>query len=77
VASAIWLAVKDLDDVTIVKKSTYGSRYNQYYVDSADDAILTDYVTTSTSASATTGSASCRSTPRISGDYLNCEIYEN
>ena len=43
VASALWLAVKDMDGVTITKMSTYGDKYNQSYVDDADDAILTDY----------------------------------
>lgn len=43
VASALWLAVKDMEDVTVTEKSVYGSKYNQSYVDSADDAILTDY----------------------------------
>ncbi len=43
VASAIWLAIKDLDNVTVTEKHTYGSRYNQSYVDDPDDAILTDY----------------------------------
>ena len=43
VASVLWLAVKDLDDISIVEKSTYGSRYNQDYVASSADAILTDY----------------------------------
>jgi vancomycin resistance protein YoaR len=43
VASALWLAIKDRGDVTVTEKSTYGSRYNQSYVASADDAIVTDY----------------------------------
>lgn len=43
VASAIWLAAKDADDITVTKVSTYGKRYNQTYVDDPDDAILTDY----------------------------------
>ena len=43
VASALWLAAKDADDITVTKVSTYGKKYNQSYVDDADDAILTDY----------------------------------
>ena len=43
VASALWMAIKDMDNVTVTDKTTYGSRYNQSYVDSADDAIVTDY----------------------------------
>ncbi len=44
VASALWLAAKDMDGITITKKYTYGDKYNQSYVDDPDDAILTDYV---------------------------------
>lgn len=43
VASVIWLAIEDMDDIVIVEKSTYGKRYNQDYVGSSADAILTDY----------------------------------
>ena len=42
-ASTIYLAVKDLDFVTVTEKRTYGKSYNQSYVASADDAIVTDY----------------------------------
>lgn len=43
VASAVWLAVKQMSDVSVIEKSTYGKRYNQRYVESAADAIVTDY----------------------------------
>ncbi len=43
VASALWLAAKDADSITVTKVSTYGEKYNQSYVDDPDDAILTDY----------------------------------
>lgn len=43
VASVVWLAVKDLDCVEILEKGTYGERYNQAYVDDAEDAVVTDY----------------------------------
>jgi vancomycin resistance protein YoaR len=43
VASALWLAAKDADGITVTKVSTYGKKYNQSYVDDPDDAILTDY----------------------------------
>ena len=43
VASVLWLAVKDMDGMTVTEKSTYGSRYNQDYVASSEDAIVTDY----------------------------------
>lgn len=43
VASAIWLAIKDNNDIKIIEKSTYGKRYTETYVDDGDDAIVTDY----------------------------------
>ena len=43
VASALWLAIEDLDAIEILEKSTYGNRYNQRYVSDSADAILTDY----------------------------------
>ena len=43
VASALWLAVKNAGDITVVEKSTYGEKYNQSYVSNSADAILTDY----------------------------------
>lgn len=43
VASALWLLIQDDPDFVIIAKSTYGSKYNQAYVDSSSDAILVDY----------------------------------
>ncbi|MBQ3079146.1 MAG: VanW family protein [Clostridia bacterium] len=43
VASVIYMAVKDLNCIRITDKSTYGSRYNQSYVQNSADAIVTDY----------------------------------
>jgi len=43
VASAIYLATKQIEGVSYLEKETYGRKYNQSYVSSADDAILTDY----------------------------------
>ena len=43
VASVIWLAVKDLNTISVIEKSTYGKKYNQSYVSNSADAILTDY----------------------------------
>ncbi len=42
-ASAIYLAAEDLDQLEIEEKHSYGDRYNQSYVDDADDAVLVDY----------------------------------
>ena len=43
VASALWLAIEDIEGIDIVEKTTYGEDYNQTYVESAYDAIVTDY----------------------------------
>lgn len=77
VASAIWLAIKDLDNVTIDEMSTYGSRYNQSYVDDPDDAILTDYAAGTDFAFTYDGDGELSIYTEVSGDTLTCEIYEN
>ena len=77
VASAIWLAIKDLDNVTIEEMSTYGSRYNQSYVDDPDDAIVTDYAAGTDFAFTYDGYGEVSIYTQVSGDTLTCEIYEN
>lgn len=74
VASAIWLAVKDLSDVVIVEKSTYGSRYNQNYVDSSADAILTDYGAGTDFSFRYMGTGSITIETYVSGDALVCRV---
>lgn len=44
IASALWLAVRDMDDIEVIKKTTYGSSYSQSYVGDPDDAVRTDYL---------------------------------
>ena len=43
VASALWMLIQDRSDFVVVAKSTYGKQYNQSYVETSADAILTDY----------------------------------
>ena len=43
VASAVYMAVKNLSCVDVTELRTYGAAYNQTYVDSPDDAVATDY----------------------------------
>ncbi|HIU47683.1 MAG TPA: VanW family protein [Candidatus Fimadaptatus faecigallinarum] len=43
VASSIWLAIKNMDDIEIIDKHTYGKKYSESYVESSSDAIVTDY----------------------------------
>ena len=77
VASALWLAVKNLDCVAVVSKSTYGSRYNQSYVRSSNDAILTDYAAGTDFSFRNTGSQPLTIAVFVSGDELCCEIYQD
>ena len=77
VASALWLAVKNLDCVAVVEKSTYGSRYSQSYVSSSNDAILTDYSADTDFSFRNTGSEPLTIAVYISGDELCCEIYQD
>lgn len=77
VASVIWLAVKNLDTIAIMEKSTYGSRYNQNYVSSSNDAILTDYNGGTDFSFRNTGWDSITISTYVSGDMLFCDIYQN
>lgn len=75
VASAVWLAVKDLPDVSIVEKSTYGKQYNQSYVESSADAILTDYNAGTDFSFRYTGSGSLTIYTALEDTTLRCEVY--
>ena len=75
VASALWLAVKNLDSVAIVQKSTYGSRYNQDYVASSNDAILTDYSNGTDFSFRNIGDEAITISTWVSEDTLYCVIY--
>ena len=77
VASAIWLAVKNLDGVAIVEKSTYGGRYNQSYVASSNDAILTDYSGGTDFSFRNTGAQPLTIATYVQNDVLYCDIYRN
>ena len=77
VASVIWLAVKNLDCIAIVEKSTYGSSYSQNYVSSSNDAISTDYNNGMDFSFRNTGSAPITISTYVTGDMLCCDIYLN
>lgn len=76
VASVIWLAVKNLDSVTILEKSTYGNRYNQNYVSSSNDAILTDYNNGTDFSFRNIANEPLTISIYVSGDMLYCDIYQ-
>ena len=75
VASALWLAIKDSDDFSIVEKSTYGNRYNQDYVDSSADAILTDYSAGRDFSFRYIGDGRATIYTYLADDWLYCDIY--
>lgn len=75
VASVMWLAVKDMDTMTVTEKSTYGKRYNQGYVSSSDDAIVTDYNAGTDFAFRYDGEGSVTISVYIVENSLVCEIW--
>ena len=77
VASALWLAVKDMDDVAVLEKSTYGKRYNQHYVSSSADAILTDYNAGTDFSFRYTGQGTVTLYAYIDGNDLCCDVVRN
>ena len=77
VASAIWLAVKQTEDVSIVSKSTYGDMYNQDYVLSSNDAILTDYNAGTDFAFRNSSGGTLTIETYVLEDILYCNIYRN
>ncbi len=77
VASALWLAIKDDGRFAIVEKSTYGKKYNQSYVDSSADAILTDYSSGRDFSFRYTGAGSVTIYTTLTDGVLKCEIYQN
>lgn len=77
VASVIWLASKDIDNIVMVEKSTYGSRYNQNYVANSNDAILVDYNAGRDFSFRNAGDTTLTLSVYVSGDQLICDIFEN
>ena len=77
VASALWLAVKDSGDFAIVEKSTYGDKYNQDYVSSSADAILTDYESGRDFSFRYLGPGSVTIYTTVTDGRLTCDIYRN
>lgn len=77
VASVIWLAVKDMDDISIVEKSTYGEKYNQSYVSNSSDAIVTDYSADTDFSFRYTGSGSITLYTYVQDGWLCCDVVRN
>jgi len=77
VASVLWLAVKDMDSITVTEKTTYGKRYNQDYVASSEDAIVTDYNAGTDFAFRYDGTGTATVYVYVEGNYLYCDIYRS
>ncbi len=77
VASALWLAIEDLDDIEVVEKSTYGSRYNQRYVSDPADAILTDYASGRDFRFRYTGNTRLTIYAYVEDGRLYCDVFED
>lgn len=75
VASAIYLAIKDMDCVEIVDKTTY-KKYNQDYVASASDAIAVDYSAGTDFSFRYVGYGTLSVYTHVSDDMLLCEVFE-
>jgi len=77
VASALWLCVKNRGDITILEKSTYGSKYNQSYVDSSSDAIVTDYSSGRDFVFRYTGRSRLTFYTYVDDGWLYCDVLED
>ena len=77
VASALWLAIKGSDSFAVVEKTTYGKKYNQRYVSSSADAILTDYSSGRDFSFRYTGAGSATIYTYVTDGWLYCDIYAN
>lgn len=75
VASVLWLAIKNSADFAVIEKSTYGKKYNQDYVASSSDAILTDYKAGRDFSFRYTGLGSVTIYTSLDGGILTCEIF--
>ena len=75
VASVLWLSIKDNPGFAILEKSTYGGKYNQHYVESSADAILTDYSSGRDFSFRYAGAGSVTVYTYVSETTLHCDIY--
>ena len=77
VASTVYLAVKELDCVSIGKFRTYGDRFVDGYVDDSADAIVTDYNAGYDLSFAYWGDGTLTIYVYDNGTDLICEIFED
>lgn len=79
VASVIYLATKNLSNIKITSLSTYGSNYNQNYVQNENDAVVTDYNNNTDFCFVYRGYGTLTLMTYVNtyGNKLICEVYEN
>lgn len=77
VASTVYLAIKELDCVSLEPIRTYGDRFIDGYVDDPADAIVTDYNAGYDLAFSYWGEGTLTVYVFADGEELICEIYED
>ena len=77
VASTVYLAVKDLDCISLEPIRTYGDRFTDGYVDDPADAVVTDYNAGYDFAFSYWGEGTLTIYVFEDGEELFCEIYED
>jgi len=75
-ASTLYLAVRDLANVRMTEKHTYGDNYNQAYVTFPEDAIMVDYNSQSDFRFAYYGSGVLTLVMYETNGILFCDVYE-
>ena len=75
-AATVYLAVKNLESVTLDSVRTYGERFTGDYVSDPADAIVTDYRAGIDFAFTWYGAGSLLISVYDDGDWLYCDVYE-
>ena len=77
VASTVYLAVKELDCVSVAPIRTYGDRFSDGYVDDPADAVVTDYNAGYDLSFTYWGEGTLTIYVYNDGEELICEVYED
>jgi len=76
VASTIYLALKELDCVSVDPVRTYGDRFTDGYVENAEDAVVTDYNAGHDLSFIYWGDGTLTVSVYEEGNILICDIFE-
>lgn len=77
VASTVYLAVRDAQNIEITQKKTYGDQFVGGYVTDSNDAVLVDYGAGTDFEFYYRGSGELTVRTYVEGNLLVCEIYED